>query len=167
MDNLRKFGIVCWDSKERLVLAIVVLVLCFRVSLLINPSRTVDVVKYVSPRQGGEIELDEPPRQPLPPDPLPVTPMLRSPIFDYQRPSARNTGTDSNLSEEDDKVKLLRFMGDGRGGYKAHISTGGARKLLAEGDAFESYTVTNIDYDTKCVTIYSEKSNKQFELCLD
>ena len=167
MENLRKFGIACWESKERVVLAIVVLVLGFRVYLLINPVPDKTLKLYKDPSLVTTVDPEPPPPPKPTPSPLPVTPLLRTPIFDYKRPSARDSKTDFNLTEEDEKLKLLRIIDDGRGGHKAQISTGASRKLLAEGASFESYTVMNIDYDTECVTIYSEKSNQQFELCLD
>lgn len=167
MEKLRKVGIWCWNAKERIILTLMVLLLGFRVYYLVSNSAADDLTTTL--RNPGPVPAIEPNRPPaIPPlaSPMPVTPLTRNPIFVYTRPSTRGGSSNNSTTNEDSKVQVLRIFPDENGKHKAQISTGSSRKIIPEGDSFESYTLMKIDPDTECCEIYSESSNQTFEVCI-
>lgn len=165
MDKLRKIGVWAWEIKERVVLAVMVLLLGIRVYSLVNADDSFDSVKLQNPR--APVVNDSPP-PPIPETPLPepvIRLVRRSPIV-YEPPSSR-PGQQSSENSEDDKVRVLRIIEATGGVYRAQITTGGAAKTMVEGQSFESYQLQSIDPETGCCIIYSENSNSEIERCVD
>ncbi len=168
MEKLRKFGIWCWDSKEKVVLTLMVLLLGFRVYYLVMNNPEIEgKVAAKPPNPNVEVPVQLPPRIPPTLVPPPLTLLLRNPPFIWKRVSGSTTDPNGPNSADKNKLRLLRIIPDGSGGYKAQISTGASKKLFAEDEPFESYTLMNIDKDNGCVEIYSENTASTFELCIE
>ena len=167
MDKLRKIGIGVWEAKERVVLALMVLLLGLRVYMLVNAEASEDAVSYRDPGSPQGIIADDAP--PRPKDPLqaePVNQLLRRAPFDYVQPSSRANAATAE-DDRDSDVRVIRIVDVGNDRYRATITTGGKKTTVAEGDKFESYQLISIDPDTECCIIYSENSNSEIERCVE
>jgi hypothetical protein len=166
MERLRKIGLWFWEYKERFVLAIMVLILGYRVYFLVYAPEIPAGSRFQHPSTASANPLPLPPRIPDNQQLIPLTPMIRDPLFLYRRPGRRGPSGGSGDPGQD-KFELVRILDDGTGKLKAQIFTGASRKIFAEGESFESYTVMGIDADTECVELYSESTASNFELCID
>ena len=168
MEQLRKIGLWCWEYKERFVLTIMVLILGYRVYFLVySPADEHKGERFQHPDDRRQKSLDLPPRPPDSQDLIPLTPLMRAPVFVYTPPGKRGSSSDASEDPGQDKLKLVRILEVGKDTYKAQIFTGASRKVFAVGDAFESYTVMRIDADEECVELYSENTSRSFELCIE
>lgn len=166
MDKLRKVGIWLWDVKERVVLALMVILLGYRVYTLVNAEEDLKKLS-LKPPGNPVVNVDPPPRVPDQPSPEPVIRLVRRSPFAYVSPSSRASRTESSGDNKDDDVRVLRIVEVTGGVYRAQITTGGAAKTIAEGGSFESYQLKSIDPDTGCCIIYSENSNSEIERCIE
>lgn len=166
MDKLRKITSWCWQTKERIVLAVMVILLGYRVYSLVYTGENDDPeFMPISPGAQYQGETIIPPPTPLPYDMDPVTRLIRNPLFNYTPPRGGKSSGDSGAGEEGE-IRVLRIVPYGDH-YRAQITTGAARKLFSEGEKFESYQLMSIDADTECCEIYSESLSKLIEVCVE
>lgn len=168
MDKIRKGAAWCWETKERLVVAIMVILLGYRVySLVYTNEAEEDIAKVRPPKTVYSKEIDGPPPIPPPFEIDPVTRLERKRLFQYVTPRGGSTRNQSDGGLEEGEIRVLRIVSDGSGGYKAQITTGASRKLIPEGEKFESYQLMTIDADTGCCEIYSESLGRLIEVCAE
>ncbi|PCJ65158.1 MAG: hypothetical protein COA73_02890 [Candidatus Hydrogenedentota bacterium] len=171
MDKVRKFFFLVWNTKERIVLAVVVCVLSYRVYSMLNPPD--EMGKNTSIPQSPQRTVDEadidipgnPP--PAPKDELPENwnNLHRRPGFVFILPSGNSDDTSGN--SQTDEIKLLDIQDLGQNRYRARIQTGSGRpRYYPEGEKFQSYELISIDPDTGCCIVFSESVSKEIEICI-
>lgn len=169
--QLRKAGIWIWNQKEKMFLAALLIVLCFRVYLVLSPaqasSKTSEPPKKAA-AGGGKLSPDnvpDPPPRPVSQRAEDFRPLVRQNPFTIWSIAA--TGKSASGSEEETiDVTLNNIVKWRDGGYRAELSTKvtGKSDWYKEGEVFENYKLMTIDPTSKMVTIYSTAHDKTFEL---
>jgi hypothetical protein len=167
--QLRKVGIWMWNQKEKMFLAALLIVLCFRVYVVlagVNPGDqgTPTAVPPVMSRMDPGSVSDPPPR-PIPQRAEDYRPLVRQNPFTIWAVGA--TGQSSQDAEGDTiDVTLNNIVKWSDGAYRAELTTKvtGKSKRYKEGEVFENYKLMSIDVANKSVTIYSSAHDKTFEL---
>ena len=168
MNKLRKIAGWFWIGKERMVLAVMVVVLCFRVyQVLYPPPPETGGANFQPP--GNSLPLDVktpgiPPRIPPNMEPENYTLLwMRSP-FTWVEPGTRRRTPDGSIQEVD--LELLNLQQVSDGSWRVQIrSAANTKKWYAEGARFESYQLLAIDPDTECVTVFAEEVQRRAEIC--
>jgi hypothetical protein len=159
VNRLRKIAKWLWLGKERMVLAVMVGFLCYR------------VYQVVFPREDGThietppiAKTTPPPPEFLPGDPPPPPPR-RTPeiwaslytrnMFVYRSSGGGTQGTDDQGSE----LRLLRIVPGNP--PRAQIQSGPNRKFYLAGDQFESYQVLEINVEEGTVIVYAENRRRR------
>ncbi|MFP6580939.1 MAG: hypothetical protein VCD00_00115 [Candidatus Hydrogenedentota bacterium] len=167
MNKIRKIAGWCWETKERIVLAVMVILLGYRVySLVYTPENNDPNRMPIKPGDQYQGDVLTPPLIPPPYDMDPVTRLIRNPPFNYTTPRG-GTDTRGPGAEDAGEIRVLRIVEGADGRYKARITTGASKKLILEGEKFESYQLMTIDPDTGCCEIYSEILSKLIEVCIE
>ncbi len=170
MNRLRKIGLWIWLNKERMVLAVMVGFLIFRVYQVVYP-----------PSDGPTDDVIPPPGRTIPNDvptpglPPPVPPPQRTDDWsrlwrfnplNYRQPRSRG-GQSSDPSAADIDLQLKRITPSGAGKFRAQITSPSRTGWYEEGQAFESYELLAIDADAGTVTVFSERLQRSVELRLE
>jgi hypothetical protein len=162
VEKLRKIGERLWYNKERMVLAILVVVLGWNVYKVVNPPTGEKPPDYRPP--SGALPPDwRPVEVPLPPDPrIPgqwEMVYMPNPLWYYstQSPLPKKTG------EEDPGISLLRIR-TVRDKACAQLQTANTRKWYYEGDAFESFVLLKINVDEGTCLVRSERLGRNVTL---
>lgn len=169
--QLRKAGVWLWNQKEKMFLAALLIVLCFRVYLVLSPAqastKTPEPPKKTAAAP-GKLSPDNVPD----PEPRPVAersedfrPLVRQNPFTIWSIAA--TGNSTTGSEEETiDVTLNNIVKWRDGSYRAELTTkvSGKSKWYKEGEPFENYKLMSIDSANKIVQIYSSAHDKTFEL---
>ncbi len=169
--QLRKFGIWLWNQKEKMFLAALLIVLCFRVYLVLSPaqasSKTPEPPKKTA-AAAGKLSPENVPD----PNPRPISeraedfrPLVRQNPFTIWSVAATGKST-TGSDEETIDVTLNNIVKWSDGGYRAELTTKvtGKSKRYKEGEVFENYKLMSIDPVNKLVQIYSSAHDKTFEL---
>jgi hypothetical protein len=183
--KIRKVGVWVWNQKEKMFLAALLLVLCFRAwVVLFNPpdvsaigaSPTPAPPAAAKPPAGkpGAVpakltadNVPDPPARPVQERPEDFRPLVRQnpfTIYGVMMGGTKSQGSD----EETIDVTLNSIVKWGDGTYRAELTTkvSGKSKRYKEGEVFENYKLMTIDPKNKSVTIYSSAHDKTFELKL-
>ncbi len=150
-----------------MVLAIMVIFLCFRVYQVVQPP---------PPPTGSKVF--QPPRNELPPDvETPGTPprmpgnpspgnwadlWLNNPFF--YASAGGSAGPAGNLDQVLD-LEVLNFQETSDGNWRVRIRSASRRGWYSEGDAFEAYELLSIDPDTECIVVFAEELARRQEIC--
>lgn len=170
MNNFRKIARWFWLAKERFVLAMMVVFLSFRIYTILNPSAPEDPKIFVPPRK----ELAEDVKTPGTPPRVPAlnrsedwSVLYTRDMFIYEKPkessSLTEAGETSNIT-----VHRIREGLPGSGTFRVQIQTeAAAKKWYSVGDAFETYTLLAVDFDTKCCEFFDDRLGKRIEVCVE
>ena len=171
MNKIRKILRWVWLSKERMVLAVMVCFLCYRVYRVVNPVPD-EVSDGLYPPPGSTVPNDvetpgtPPPVPPLPLiDPLIERELVRRDPFVWVSPGER--GSSVGGDDIDISLKVLRIQEPSPGRFRAQIQTASTKKWFSEGDPFETYVLESIDPDAGCCVIYAESLEKRIERCIE
>ena len=171
MEKIRKIFLWVWNVKERVVLAIMVCFLCYRVYPFIYPTEEDISANRIpnSPRTTvSEDDIDIPS---LPPP----APKLhdrenwnniyrRSP---FQFLPASGNANQAGSDDANSNLQLISIQDVGGGVFMARIKVGNDRpRTLRQGQQFGTYELLVIDPDTGCCEIYSEDVGEDIEICL-
>lgn len=169
MNRIRKIGNWIWLNKERMVLAVMVGFLIFRVYQVVYPDTPVegnDLVPYPSKELGDDVD-----RPGVPPS-LPPAPRMddwsrlwRLNPMNYRQPRLRGGGGPEQSA--DLEISLLRIAEQSPGRYRAQIRTPSRDGWYEVGRAFESYELLDIDADAGTVTVFSEELQRPVVLELE
>lgn len=164
MEKLRKFGIWVWDNKERAVLILVCLGLVYSVFRMINPPSPSDVTIPPAPRAAGTVEVPEP-RMAPPEEDRPAyrrdEVLARNPFWANPRADRGEAPAEGRTQRaERDPITLERIMEMGDGSYRARLTMGRERGLVAEGDTFQGYQLLRIDGNGRTVELYNSDTGR-------
>ncbi|MCC6796464.1 MAG: hypothetical protein IT366_15195 [Candidatus Hydrogenedentes bacterium] len=170
--QLRKAGVWLWNQKEKMFLAALLIVLCFRVYLVLSPAQA-STKTPEPPKKGAPAATNKMSAENVPdPGPRPVSeraedfrPLVRQNPFTIWSIAA--TGKSASGSDEETiDVTLNNIVKWSDGGYRAELTTKvtGKSKRYKEGEVFENYKLMTIDPTNKTVQIYSSAHDKTFEL---
>jgi len=166
VDKVRKAGQWLWDNKERMVLAIMVAFLGYRVYIVLNPA---------------EIQVSAPPRPPSATVPEAEQPPLPDTTVSRDRPeevAALVRGNPFTLAsgvvesgatkrQEDPGIRLLKIVPWRDGGYRAQVITKGNKlQYVGEGEQFENFQVMRIDPEDKLIEVFSNALDRTVTLRL-
>ena len=150
-----------------MVLAVMVAILVFRVYQVLNPPPIITGPTFQIP--GNDPPEGIGPGIPPPPPAPELTDdwsrLWRRPIHTWHAQRGRgNTGDNRNEQERlDISVVDLREAG---GIWRARIRTQSRTSWKDVGEQFEQYTLMAIDSERKCVTIFSDRDQKNIEICM-
>ena len=175
--QLRKVGIWVWNQKEKMFLAALLIVLCFRVYVVLagvnagdQGTPLKDDIKTNTPPAPVTNNMDpgsvsDPPPRPIPQRAEDYRPLVRQNPFTIWAIGA--TGQSSQNAEDDTiDVTLNNIVKWSDGAYRAELTTKvtGKSKRYKEGEVFENYKLMSIDVANRSVTIYSSAQEKTFVL---
>lgn len=167
MNRLRKIARWLWVSKERMVLAVMVIFLCFRVYQVVQPPPPPTGNKIFQPPRGQlppEVETPgTPPRIPDDPNPGNWTDLWLNNPFIYVSPgdSRRRSGNSDQVLY----LEVLSFQEVSDGNWRVRIRSASRRGWYSEGDAFETYELLSIDPDNECIVVFAEELGRREEIC--
>jgi hypothetical protein len=169
VNRIRKIGNWIWLNKERMVLAVMVGFLIFRVYQVVYPDTPVagdELVPYPSKELGDDVDRPGvPPALPPPPRMDDWSRLWRLNPMNYRQP--RNRGGGDNPESADLEIRLLRISELAPGRYRAQIRTPSRTGWYEEGQAFESYELLDIDAEAGTVTVFSEQLQRAVPLELE
>jgi len=169
VDKLRKIGRWVWHNKERMILAVMVVFLCYRVYIVINPPQEVESINPQPPIERVEQippEVMPPPVTMRPPVEVPgnYTSLYRRNMFWVH--STLEQGEDNGeVTVEDLELNLVDIKEAG-GRWRARMRTSTAEEWYDEGEQFEEFELIEIRQDEGCVEVYAERYGRRFTLCL-
>lgn len=161
MEKLRKVFEGIWDIKERIVLAAMVLLLCWNVYRVVYPAKTAEPPSHRPPsRDAGDVSVVDAsgfePRQSQ--DWAAVyTP---HPFWYY---SGLGKNTDNKKEVKDAGIKLLGVKKVGKKS-RAQLQTESAKRWYDEGEKFESFELLKVDPDAQTCEVRSEGLGKVITL---
>jgi hypothetical protein len=172
VDKLRKISKWIWLNKERMLLAVMFALLCYRVYVVVYPPPPPQfpLVKAPtahlpeSPEERKELGLPEAP-PPRPPMDLPgnFSSLYNRNPFWYYSGQKQETGTE--VTAENLGIKLLNIREVG-GRWRAQLRTSSTTKWYDEGEQFEEFELQKINPEDKTVVIYAERYAKRFTLSI-
>jgi len=162
VEKLKNIGVVLWANKERMVLAVMVLVFGWRVYVVLTPEQSLPSTNYRLPKaDDGEI-----PKAAVPPPPplrqsVPLeasyTPNPFWALSSQQEIREREGAADADIA-------LLRIQ-KGRGGrVRAQIRTAGSTQWFDEGASFESFQLLQINAEEGTCLVRSERLGRNITL---
>lgn len=148
------------------MLAIMVIILCYRVYQVVHPPPATDggdSFRFPGDMLPADVETPGmPPPVPGPPDSENWTTLWRANPFIYVKPGRGRT---VKPGEPDVDLKLLNIQQSADGSYIAWIRSPGRKGWYKEGEAFESYELMTIDADVECVWVFAEEVGRNVEIC--
>ena len=161
MDKIRKLADRIWYNKERIVFAILVVILGWNAYRALNPSDTGEQRMYRFPKNDIGDRLDV--KMPAPPDPprLAQWKGLYTPNPFWFNPSERRS--EGQEQSEEANIALLRIR-DVRGEPRVQLRTASSTKWYSEGEQFESYQVFSIDPEAGTCQVRSERTGRNLTL---
>lgn len=151
-----------------MVLAVMVVFLCFRVYQVVKPEE--DKTGKIFRRAGNDL----PPDVEKPGQPDLIADINYEERYDslYTRnmmtynPSGIRPGQETEGEVQVD-LTVLSINEVSNGVFRAQIRTSQSRKWYSEGDAFESYELLSIDASTLCCDIFAENIGRRVTLCVE
>jgi hypothetical protein len=166
-DKLRKIADRLWYNKERIVLAIMLLVFAWNMYRVLYPPPAKPLAKeHKLPKVTDDGTL---PSQPVPrgPDVRAMTSWKTvytpSPFWYYAVQSGKS-GDEGK--DKDAGIHLRQIKEMGGGVFRAQLETT-ARKWYSEGDKFEQFELQKIDPDAQTVRVYSERLGQVITLSVE
>lgn len=152
------------------------MILAVMVGFLIN-----QVYRVIRPPDDTAGQSGPPPRPPSPtlsadavvpgiPPPAPPNPLAqdysslirKNPFLYIPAGSAQN---DTDKDDEELELTLLRIVDPGNGKYRAQIKSPASTRWYEEGEKFESFEVTKINFEEECCQVYSTSQSRSVEIC--
>lgn len=169
MNWLRKIGNWLWLNKERMVLAVMVAVLVFRVYQVLNPPPLQVGKPYRIP---GSPEDGIGPGLPPPPPPPELTDdwsrLWRRVIWRWDALQGAGGPGDNQGSNATLNISLVQLREITPGDWRARIRTQSRTSWYELGEQFEQYTLMEIEPGEDgagCVTIFSDPEQRNVRLC--
>jgi hypothetical protein len=159
VNNLRKVGAWLWDNKERMVLAVLFVVLCYRVYWVVYPPPVESARQFPAPGTQPPEGVPQPPAIPLPPvEPATDALVERNPfsVHDGAPPAAEQ--------EPQIDLELVRTMRTGPNSARAQLIVDRQRTWVTEGEEVGGYRVERIDPDGDEVVVRSQREGRRFTL---
>lgn len=158
--NLRKIGLWIWEKKERMVFAIMVIFLGWRVYLVVYPPPVEDPPPFSTPSATGTMAVPEPPTgtqiYDKPPPPTNVI-TGRNPFWYY----AVDTGT-SDEEGPSVQIEIIEFL-ETPSGWLVRLRVGTDRpRAYREGQKFQTFELRTIDPDEGYVEVYDEATTETY-----
>ena len=150
-----------------MVLAVMVIFLCFRVYQVVQPAQSQTENKdFELPRSEFPPDVETPgtpPRIPADPNPGNWTDLVRNNPFVYVSPgdSTRGDGDSDQVLD----LEVLNFQETSDGNWRVRIRSASRRGWYSEGDAFEAYELLSIDPETECIVVFAEELARRQEIC--
>jgi hypothetical protein len=158
MDKMRKFFEWLWLSKERFVLAAMVLVLCW------------NLYRVVYPEKLTELPTHRPPSRTFEDEPLNTTPLAPAQTQDWASVYTPNPfwALSGKSNKDDDKnvdagITLLEVR-KVKDKARAKLQTESAARWYDEGESFESFELMSVDLEAKTCQVRSERLGKVITL---
>jgi len=162
VDKLKNIGAVLWANKERMVLAVMVLVFGWRVYAVLNPEQSLPAMNYRLPKaDDGQI-----PKAAVPPAPAVRQTVSLEAAYTPNPFWALSSQKEARASQgpEDAGISLLRIQ-KGRGGrVRAQIRTTSSTQWFDEGAPFESFHLLQINPEDGTCLVQSERLGKNITL---
>lgn len=149
-----------------MVLAIMVIFLCFRVYQVVQPPLPPPGGVFQPPRNQLPPDVEtpgSPPRLPGNPTPGNWADLWRNNPFIYVSPGDSNRPNGNSDQALD--LEVLNFQEVSDGIWRVRIRSASDRRWYSEGDAFEAYELLSIDPDTECIVVFSEELGRPEEIC--
>ncbi len=150
-----------------MVLAIMVIFLCFRVYQVVQPPQEGPGGVFQPPRNELPTEVETPgtpPRVPGIPSPGNWADLWRNHPFLYVSPGDVTRGNGN--SDQTLDLEVLNFQETSDGNWRVRIQSASRRGWYSEGDAFEAYELLSIDAETECIVVFSEELARREEICI-
>lgn len=148
-----------------MVLAVMVAILMFRVYQVLNPPPPPEGALLTPPGPGP---LEGGPGIPPSPPPPELTDdwsrLWRRNIWTYI-PETGGTRTGENPNGPEQLDISLVDLREVNGTWRARIKTASRTTWYQADEAFEQYTLMQIDPERGCVTIFSDRAQRNIELC--
>lgn len=163
--KLRKMAQWVWEKKERMVFAIMVLFLCWRVYQVVYPPEVPEIQGVATPSASGQMDVPPvPPGGPEGPGGLapPTRPLTaRNPFWYYASP-------DSGTGDEDGPsvpIVLMGFQELPKGTF-ARLQVGSDKRArsYSEGSQFQTFVLTVINADDKYVEVVDQSNNESYTI---
>ena len=159
MEKVRKFFEWLWNAKERLVLAVMVMLLCWNVYRVVYPPKPAEPKVHRAPDRSGFDEI--PQVTPLEPAQSQDWASIYTPNpFWYLAGQKINNDTEK---PEDVGITLLDIR-QVRGKNRAKLQTESSARWYDEGQQFESFELLSVDPDAGTCQVRSEGSGKVITL---
>jgi hypothetical protein len=166
--QLRKIGTWIWLNKERMFLAALVVVLCYRVYLVVYPPAPEADVRITMPRNPQNVAPEE--LSEITPGTPPAAPppfiretwrslYVRNPFTYY---AAEGGGETAGAEELNISLLDIQILPNGK--ERARIRTSSTVKWYTEGEKFEQFELLEIDPDAQTAVVYSEQLAKRLDL---
>jgi len=162
--KLRKIVERIWVNKERLVFAIMVLVLCWYVYKAVNPPPPPEEVTARVPRKkiGEGYKGVNVPAPPVPERPGEWNALYERNPFWYYSSISKEQGRER---PQDAGITLLNIR-TVSGRNRAQLQTESSKKWYDEGESFEKFELLKIDPEAGTCDVYSEQLGKVITLRL-
>ena len=160
--TLRKIGLWIWEKKERMVFAIMIIFLGWRVYQVVYPPPPEEIVNVATPSASGQMEVAQPPTGGgvAPPKEVPRTGPItgRNPFWYYAQASGgEDTGEGPSV-----EIVLLGFQ-DLPNGVYARMKVGVDRaRSLREGEQFQTFVLTRVAMDDGYVEVLDQSNNESY-----
>jgi hypothetical protein len=170
VNTIRKFFISLWYTKERILLVVMLLILCWRVFQVVSPPDEEAMDRPTPPPPPAQTE--PPPDWEGGPPERPIMPGV-PPQQDYSSLHQKNPfwfhgtqmgGTGRGGADGDEVDVTLESIQVPPSGEPLAKLVAGDAKWYKEGEAFQSYQVLSIDPDAGTCEIYSEKLGQRITL---
>lgn len=165
MEKIRYFGNWVWLNKERMVLVVMIVVLCYQVWKVASPSKDNNLIGARHPNPSSNAvdmveQIPEPPK--MPPIERPVSLYRKNPFWYYGSQRSSGQGT----TETEIRLRLVNIQGSGDSA-RVKLDDGSAEHWYSIGEPFQSYEVISVDAAEGTCVVYSEEYSKQLTLKLE
>lgn len=150
-----------------MVLAVMVAILVFRVYQVLNPPpiTTGPTFQYPDNDAPEGIGPGIPPPPPSPELTDDWSRLWRRTIYRWDAQRGGGTTRDNRNEQERLDISLVDLR-DVNGDWRARIRTQSRTAWYAAGEQFQQYTLMEIDSERGCVTIFSDREQRNIPLCL-
>lgn len=150
-----------------MVLAVMVVFLCFRVyQVLYPPPPPTGGRNFQPPRNELPADVETPGVPPrIPPNSAPenwANLWLRNPFIWVNPGTSRRINIDG--ASQVINLEVLNFQEVPDGSWKVQIQSA-RRGWYSEGDSFETYQLLSIDPDTECIEVFAEQVQRRVQIC--
>lgn len=167
VDKLRKVLGWIWHNKERMVLVVMVVILCYRVYEVMNPPPEEGPANYPSPIT-DRARIPPEAQPPVPPETVSIdvpgnySNLYRQNPFWYH--SGERTGAgEQAVTPEDLDIELLAIR-EVNGRWRAQLRTQTTRDWYDEGEEFEEFVLEQINPEENSVVIYAARVAERLTL---